>query len=78
MADFNQHDIRRNMDITARSREGMNCGVKDDNENVERGKEQDEEEELERLEHEGMFSEDVYMGLKYVVHHAPDEYVLMA
>ncbi|KIL58365.1 hypothetical protein M378DRAFT_27594 [Amanita muscaria Koide BX008] len=69
VADFNQHNVRRNTDVMARLRagEGKNRGANDN-------KEQVEEEELERLDHEGVFSEDIYMGLKCVIYHAPDEY----
>ncbi|KAM6499991.1 hypothetical protein JOM56_005499 [Amanita muscaria] len=73
VADFNQHNVRRNKDMTTRPRrrEGENRGAIDNN---EKGKEHVKEEELERLDHGGVFSEDVYMGLKCVVYHAPDEY----
>ncbi|KAM6499834.1 hypothetical protein JOM56_005342 [Amanita muscaria] len=68
VADFNQHNFRRNAEMMAQlgSGEGENNGNK--------GREAEEGEEFEILDHKGVFSEEVYMGLKYVVHRAPDEY----
>ncbi|KIL62142.1 hypothetical protein M378DRAFT_166125 [Amanita muscaria Koide BX008] len=69
VADFNLHIVRRNAEMTAQLRgEGEDNG---DNGNIGEGK---KEQELEILDHEGVFSEEVYMGLKCVVHHAPGEY----
>ncbi|KIL55620.1 hypothetical protein M378DRAFT_17779 [Amanita muscaria Koide BX008] len=67
VADFNPHNFRRNAETTARLRsgEGENNGSSGNNE---------EEGEFEMLYHEGVFSEEVYMGLKCVVYRAPDEY----
>ncbi|KAM6504129.1 hypothetical protein JOM56_001072 [Amanita muscaria] len=38
------------------------------------GKKEENDEELETLDHKGVFSEDVFMGLKCVVYHALGEY----
>ncbi|KAM6499901.1 hypothetical protein JOM56_005409 [Amanita muscaria] len=62
VADFNPHNVRRNAEMMAQLRGGNNS--RDGN----------NEEELEILYHKGVFSEDVYMGLKCVVYHAQDEY----
>ncbi|KIL60823.1 hypothetical protein M378DRAFT_904498 [Amanita muscaria Koide BX008] len=71
VADFNLHNVRRNAEIMAQlRREGEDSGG---NGNNEEGK-KEENEELEILDHEGVFLEEVYMGLKCVVHHAPCEY----
>ncbi|KIL63046.1 hypothetical protein M378DRAFT_12420 [Amanita muscaria Koide BX008] len=70
VADFNQHNFRRNAEMMAqlRGREGENNG------NNEEGKEEEEKENFEVLDHGGVFSEEVYMGLKCVVYRAPDNY----
>ncbi|KAM6497732.1 hypothetical protein JOM56_005680 [Amanita muscaria] len=74
--DFNLYNVRRNAGMTAQLRgEGEhNSG----NGNNGEGKKEGNEEELEILKHEGVFSEEVYMGLKRVVYHAPGEYDLHA
>ncbi|KIL54198.1 hypothetical protein M378DRAFT_134515 [Amanita muscaria Koide BX008] len=72
VADFNQHNFPRTTDMMAPLRgEGKNRGA---NDNHEKGNEKVEEGELERFDHEGAFSEDVYMGLKCVVYHASGQY----
>ncbi|KIL63948.1 hypothetical protein M378DRAFT_648301 [Amanita muscaria Koide BX008] len=72
VADFNQHNFPRTTDMMAPLRgEGTNRGA---NDNHEKGNEKVEEGELERFDHEGAFSEDVYMGLKCVVYHASGQY----
>ncbi|KAM6497452.1 hypothetical protein JOM56_007925 [Amanita muscaria] len=72
VADFNLHNVRRNADIMAQLRggEGEDNGGNGDN---GEGKEENDD-ELEILDHQGEFSEEVYMGLKCVVYHAPGEY----
>ncbi|KIL58909.1 hypothetical protein M378DRAFT_85776, partial [Amanita muscaria Koide BX008] len=75
VADFNPHNFRRNARVT-RGEEGDDHS---DNGNNQEGEEEEEDEEedeaeLEILEHGGRFSGEVYMGLKCVVHNAPDEY----
>ncbi|KAM6498857.1 hypothetical protein JOM56_006805 [Amanita muscaria] len=67
VADFNPHNVRRNA-AQFRGREGEGNGG---NGNHGEGK---TEEKLEILDHEGVFSEEVYMGLKCVIYHTPDEY----
>ncbi|KIL63087.1 hypothetical protein M378DRAFT_29783, partial [Amanita muscaria Koide BX008] len=61
VVDFNPYNFRRNAEMMARLGEN-------------KGKEEEEEEKFEVLDHKGVFSEDVFMGLKCVVHRAPDEY----
>ncbi|KIL60232.1 hypothetical protein M378DRAFT_168373 [Amanita muscaria Koide BX008] len=72
VADFNPYTFGRNAEMMARLRsgEGENNGS-----NNNKGK---EEEEFEILDHKGVFSEEVYMGLKCVVYRAPDEYAFDA
>ena len=70
VADFNPHNVRRNAEMMAQLRgEGKDNGGNGNN--VEGQK---EEKEFELLDHGGVFSEEVYMGLKCVVYHAPGEY----
>ncbi|KIL62103.1 hypothetical protein M378DRAFT_805228 [Amanita muscaria Koide BX008] len=73
VADFNLHNVRRNAKMMAQPRggEGEENGGNSSN-GV--GKKKENEEELEILEHQGEFSEEVYMGLKCVVYQAPGEY----
>ncbi|KAM6497457.1 hypothetical protein JOM56_007930 [Amanita muscaria] len=73
VADFNLHNVRRNAKMMAQLRggEGEENGGSSRN-GV--GKKEENEEELEILEHQGEFSEEVYMGLKCVVYRAPGEY----
>ncbi|KAM6497491.1 hypothetical protein JOM56_007964 [Amanita muscaria] len=75
VADFNLHNVRRNAEMMAQLRgdsgEGEDNGGNDNN--VE-GKNEENEEELEILGHRSVFLEEVYMGLKCVVYHAPGEY----
>ncbi|KIL63052.1 hypothetical protein M378DRAFT_164933, partial [Amanita muscaria Koide BX008] len=73
VVDFNPHNFRRNAEMMARLQggEAENNGSAGNN---EEGKEEEEEEEFETLDHKGVFSEEVYMGLKCVVYRAPDEY----
>ncbi|KAM6499833.1 hypothetical protein JOM56_005341 [Amanita muscaria] len=73
VVDFNPHNVRRNADMMARlrSREGEGS-----NGNNEGSKEEAKGKEFEILDHKGVFSEEVYMGLKCVVHRAPEEYDL--
>ncbi|KIL58604.1 hypothetical protein M378DRAFT_15450 [Amanita muscaria Koide BX008] len=70
VADFNPHNFRRNAETMTRLRsgEGENNGSSDNNE------EEGEKGGFEILDHKGVFSEEVYMGLKCVVYRAPDEY----
>ncbi|KAM6490362.1 hypothetical protein JOM56_014126, partial [Amanita muscaria] len=70
VADFNLHNVGRNAEIMAQLRRGegehnSGNGINGEGEN---------EAELEMLDHEGVFLEEVYMGLKCVVHHVPGEY----
>ncbi|KIL63036.1 hypothetical protein M378DRAFT_80273 [Amanita muscaria Koide BX008] len=67
--DFN--NFRRNAKMMARLRSGE-CDNNGSNGNKE--KEEEEEEEFEILDHKGVFSEEVYMGLKCVIYRAPDEF----
>jgi hypothetical protein len=70
VAHFDPYNFRRNVGRMARvSGEDVDDGDNFDNE-VGKTK----EEEWEKLSHEGVFSEDVYMGLKCAIYHAPDEY----
>ncbi|KAM6497468.1 hypothetical protein JOM56_007941 [Amanita muscaria] len=63
VADFNLHNVRRNAETMAQLR------------GREEGKKEENEEELEIMDHhQDVFLEEVYMGLKCVVHHAPGEY----
>ncbi|KIL58186.1 hypothetical protein M378DRAFT_60766, partial [Amanita muscaria Koide BX008] len=72
VVDFNPHNIRRNAMIARlRTGEGDDNGSNGKN---EEGNEEEEEEEFEILDHKGVFSEEVYMGLKCAVYRAPDEY----
>ncbi|KIL65122.1 hypothetical protein M378DRAFT_162378 [Amanita muscaria Koide BX008] len=66
VADFNPHNVMAQL----RGREGGgNSG------NNGEGKKKGDEDELELLDDDdGVFSEEVYMGLKCVVYHAPGEY----
>ncbi|KIL55604.1 hypothetical protein M378DRAFT_57037, partial [Amanita muscaria Koide BX008] len=68
VVDFNPHNFRRNAEMMVRLRSG------DDEDDGNKGKEKGVEEQLEILDHKGMFSEEVFMGLKCVVHRVPDEY----
>ncbi|KAM6499877.1 hypothetical protein JOM56_005385 [Amanita muscaria] len=71
VADFNPHNLRRHAEMMTRLRgEGEDNGGNGSNGEGQKEK----EERMEKLEHEGMFSEEVYMGLKCVVYRAPDEY----
>ncbi|KIL62092.1 hypothetical protein M378DRAFT_804991 [Amanita muscaria Koide BX008] len=63
VADFNLHNVEMMAQL---GREGQDNGGNE-------GK-NEENEELEILDHKGGFSEEVCMGLKCVVHHAPGEY----
>ncbi|KAM6496271.1 hypothetical protein JOM56_008977 [Amanita muscaria] len=70
VADFDLHNVGRNAEIMAQLRRGegehnSGNGINGEGEN---------EAELEMLDHEGVFLEEVYMGLKCVVHHVPGEY----
>ncbi|KAM6499756.1 hypothetical protein JOM56_005264 [Amanita muscaria] len=69
VADFNPYNFRGN-EARLRRGEGENNGS-----NNNKGK---EKEEFEILDHKGVFSEEVYMGLKCVVYRAPDEYAFDA
>ncbi|KIL63953.1 hypothetical protein M378DRAFT_648534 [Amanita muscaria Koide BX008] len=70
VADFNSYNFRKNADMMAqREGEGNNGGS-----NNEERTEEAAEEELERFDHKGVFSEEVHMGFKCVIYHAPDEY----
>ncbi|KAM6497481.1 hypothetical protein JOM56_007954 [Amanita muscaria] len=71
VADFNLHSVRRNAEMMQLRGEGEDNGG---NGNDGEGTKEENEEEWEILDHEGVFSEEVYMGLKCVVHHAPGEY----
>ncbi|KIL63091.1 hypothetical protein M378DRAFT_733816 [Amanita muscaria Koide BX008] len=71
VVDFNPHNFRRNAEMMARLRSGEGEGSSGNNEESN-GKAKGEEFEI--LDHKGVFSEEVYMGLKCVVHRAPDEY----
>ncbi|KAM6501846.1 hypothetical protein JOM56_001823 [Amanita muscaria] len=74
VADFNPYNVRKNAEMMARlRRESKDDGSNgnNDGEGKEKG---DEEEELEMLDHGGMFSEEVCMGLKCVVYPAPGDY----
>ncbi|KAM6499828.1 hypothetical protein JOM56_005336 [Amanita muscaria] len=67
VADFNAHNFRRSLEMSRlRSGEGEN--------NSSNGDDEGEEEESEILDHEGVFSEKVFMGLKCVVHYASGVY----
>ncbi|KIL62095.1 hypothetical protein M378DRAFT_13054, partial [Amanita muscaria Koide BX008] len=68
VADFNLYNVRRNADMMAQLR-----GEGEDNGDNGEGKEENDD-ELEILDHQGEFSEEVYMGLKCVVYHTPGEY----
>ncbi|KIL63039.1 hypothetical protein M378DRAFT_164920 [Amanita muscaria Koide BX008] len=69
VADFNLHNLRRNAETVAQpSGETEDSGSNGKNEG---GKEEGKEDEWELLDHEGVFSEEVYMGLKCVVYPAP-------
>ncbi|KIL66426.1 hypothetical protein M378DRAFT_160889 [Amanita muscaria Koide BX008] len=74
VADFNPYNVRKNAEMMARlGRESKDDGSNGNND--DEGKEKgDEEEELEMLDHGGMFSEEVCMGLKCVVYPAPGDY----
>ncbi|KAM6499813.1 hypothetical protein JOM56_005321 [Amanita muscaria] len=69
VADFNPHNLR-NAEMMAR----LGNGEGEDNGNNGNNEEGKEEEEFELLDHKGVFSEEVYMGLKCVVYRVPDEY----
>ncbi|KIL62129.1 hypothetical protein M378DRAFT_166112 [Amanita muscaria Koide BX008] len=73
VADFNLYNVRRNVEMKAQltGGEGEDNGG---NGNNEEDMMEENEEELETLDHEGVFTEEVYMGLKCVVSHAPGEY----
>ncbi|KAM6499832.1 hypothetical protein JOM56_005340 [Amanita muscaria] len=71
VVDFNPHNFRRNAEMMARIESGGGEDNGGNGKNKE-GKEEEEEEEI--LDHKGVFSEAVYMGLKCVVYRAPDEY----
>ncbi|KIL58188.1 hypothetical protein M378DRAFT_170914 [Amanita muscaria Koide BX008] len=60
VADFNPHNFRRNAERTGGCEDNGSSG--------------DKQKEFEILDHKGVFSEEVYMGLKCVVHRVPDEY----
>ncbi|KAM6489618.1 hypothetical protein JOM56_014940 [Amanita muscaria] len=64
VADFNLHNIRR------KGNKGEDTNGSDSGNNGEEKK----EEESEILDHQGVFSEEVYMGLKCVIYHAPGEH----
>ncbi|KIL63942.1 hypothetical protein M378DRAFT_163905 [Amanita muscaria Koide BX008] len=67
VVDFNPHNFRR-MKLCPRG-EGEDKGSTGNG-----GDEKEDEGELEILDHENIFSEEVYMGLKCVVYHTPDQY----
>ncbi|KAM6500889.1 hypothetical protein JOM56_003903 [Amanita muscaria] len=71
VADFNLPNIRRNAEMAQLRGEGEDHGG---NGNNGEGKKEEKDDELEILNHEGVFSEEVYMGLKCVVYHALGEY----
>ena len=72
VADFNLHNVRKNAEMMAQLRQEG----EDDSGNGKNGegKKEENEEGLEILDHQGAFSEEVYMGLKCVVNHVPGEY----
>jgi hypothetical protein len=70
VVDFNPHKFRRNAEMMAR----LGSGEGENNGSNEEGQEEKEEEGFEKLDHKGVFSEEVYMGLKCLVYRAPDEY----
>ncbi|KAM6496831.1 hypothetical protein JOM56_007304 [Amanita muscaria] len=70
VADFNLHNVRKNAEMMAQLR-GREGEVNGGNSNNGEGKKEESEEELEILDHEGVFSGEVYMGLKCVVYQAP-------
>ncbi|KAM6499996.1 hypothetical protein JOM56_005504 [Amanita muscaria] len=67
VVDFNPHNFSR-MKLCPRG-EGEDKGSTGNS-----GDEKEDENELEILDHEDVFSEEVYMGLKCVVYHTPDQY----
>ncbi|KIL59859.1 hypothetical protein M378DRAFT_84575, partial [Amanita muscaria Koide BX008] len=73
VADFNPYNVRRNAEMMAQLRGGEGQD-NDGNGNNGEGKKDENDENLEILDHEGVFSEEVCMGLKCVVYHAPGEY----
>ncbi|KAM6499821.1 hypothetical protein JOM56_005329 [Amanita muscaria] len=70
VVDFNPHKFRRNAEMMAR----LGSGEGENNGNNEEVQEEKEAEGFEILDHKGVFSEEVYMGLKCLVYRAPDEY----
>ncbi|KAM6499990.1 hypothetical protein JOM56_005498 [Amanita muscaria] len=70
VADFNSYNFRKNADMMAQQKGEGNSGGS----NTEERTEEEAEEELERFDHKGVFSEEVHMGFKCVIYHAPDEY----
>ncbi|KIL58192.1 hypothetical protein M378DRAFT_170919 [Amanita muscaria Koide BX008] len=69
VVDFNPHKFRRNAEMMAR----LGSGEGENNSNNEEGQEE-KAEGFEILDHKGVFSEEVYMGLKCLVYRTPDEY----
>ncbi|KAM6499814.1 hypothetical protein JOM56_005322 [Amanita muscaria] len=69
VVNFNSYNFARNAAMMARLQTGENNGS-----NGNKGKEDGEEGEFEILDHKGVFSEEVYMGLKCAVYRTPDEY----
>ncbi|KIL65000.1 hypothetical protein M378DRAFT_556245 [Amanita muscaria Koide BX008] len=78
VADFNLHNVRKNAEMMAQLRRRGGEENTGGNGNNGEGKKEEKEEELEILDHQGEFSEEVYMGLKCVVYHAPGEYQFSA
>ncbi|KIL63058.1 hypothetical protein M378DRAFT_164939 [Amanita muscaria Koide BX008] len=70
VVDFNPHNIWKHAEMMTRLRgEGEDNGG-----NVNEVGQKETEEGMEILDDKGVFSEEVYMGLKCVVYRAPDEY----
>ncbi|KIL58182.1 hypothetical protein M378DRAFT_86879, partial [Amanita muscaria Koide BX008] len=69
VVNFNSYNFAKNAAMMARLQTGENNGS-----NGNKGKEEGEEGEFEILDHKGVFSEEVYMGLKCAVYRTPDEY----
>ncbi|KAM6499884.1 hypothetical protein JOM56_005392 [Amanita muscaria] len=74
VADFNPRNFKRNAERTTRRGEGEDNGGNGNHEGGKEKEEEEEEEEWEMLDHDGVFSEGVYMGLKCVVYPASSEY----
>ncbi|KAM6497490.1 hypothetical protein JOM56_007963 [Amanita muscaria] len=73
VADFNPYNVRRDAETMAQLR-AEGAGDNGSNDNNGKGKKDENEEELEILDHEGVFSEEVLMGLKCVINHTAGEY----